>query len=52
MAHKVPSAFIKNEWQSPAATATTLLATLTGRLAMLMTPLPLLVPLPNWPKLL
>ena len=40
MVHKVPSVFTNRECTYPAATATTLLATLTGRLVLRLLPLP------------
>ena len=43
MAHKVPLVLINSEWLTPAAKATTLLVTKTGRVASVT------VPLPNWP---
>ncbi len=47
MVHKVPSSFTNSEWFAPAATATTLLATMAGRLVLVG-----VLPRPNWPALL
>ena len=46
MTHNVPSTLTSREWLPPPATATTLLFTHTGRLLLLV------VPLPNWPAAL